>query len=68
MPSSIGQTISRSAIRKVGKRHIYRIESADILNFCDRVRTVWEKSRELSADVVGDRDPLGLLGMRRRDQ
>ena len=36
----------------MGKRHIYRLESADILNFCDRVRTVWEKSREYSADVV----------------
>ena len=36
----------------MGKRHIYRIESADVLNFCDRVRTVWERSRELSADVV----------------
>ena len=36
----------------MGKRHIYRLESADILNICDRVRTVWERSRELSADVV----------------
>ena len=51
-PRDKGQTISRSAIRKVGKRHIYRLESADILNFCDRVRTVWERSRELSTDVV----------------
>ena len=31
---------------------MYRIESADVLNICDRVRTVWERSRELSADVV----------------
>ena len=31
---------------------IYRIESADFLNICDRVRTVWERSRELSADAV----------------
>ena len=36
----------------MGKRHIYRLESADILNFCDRVRTVWERRRELSTDVV----------------
>ena len=36
----------------MAKRHIYRIESADVLNICDRVRTVWERSRELSPDVV----------------
>ena len=65
----------------MGKRHIYRLESADVLNICDRVRTGWERSRALSADVVAAERERAIerndgcfcaflmgLGMRRRDQ